>query len=89
MTRVGQAWSAVLRRAERRLPSLTRLRSPEALPIVLHRRRIYIVPTGFGLGFTGPEKGFFLYTDPAKTHLSASADVSGNALDFEARIGPL
>jgi hypothetical protein len=22
------------------------------LPIVLHRRRIYIVPTGFGLGFT-------------------------------------
>jgi len=52
MTPLGRAWSAVLRRAERRLPSLTRLRSPEALPIPLHRRRIYIVPTGFGLGFT-------------------------------------
>jgi uncharacterized protein (DUF58 family) len=52
MISAGRAWSAVLRRAERRLPSLTRLRSPEALPIVLHRRRIYIVPTGFGLGFT-------------------------------------
>lgn len=38
--------------AERRLPALTRLRPREALPIVLHRRRIYIVPTGFGLGFS-------------------------------------
>lgn len=38
--------------AERRLPSLTRYRSPEGLPITLHRRRIYIVPTGFGLGFS-------------------------------------
>lgn len=37
--------------AERRLPSLTRLRRREPLPIHLHRRRIYIVPTGFGLGF--------------------------------------
>ncbi|MDY1547839.1 DUF58 domain-containing protein [Luteibacter sahnii] len=36
--------------AERRLPSLTRLRPVETLPIVLHRRRIYIVPTGFGVG---------------------------------------
>jgi uncharacterized protein (DUF58 family) len=38
--------------AERRLPSLTRLRRPEPLPILLHRRRIYIVPTGFGMGFS-------------------------------------
>lgn len=37
--------------AERRLPALTRLRPREALPITLHRRRIYIVPTAFGLGF--------------------------------------
>jgi uncharacterized protein (DUF58 family) len=41
----------VLAWAERRLPALTRLRPHEALPIVLHRRRIYIVPTAFGLGF--------------------------------------
>lgn len=38
--------------AERRLPALTRYRRPESLPIELHRRRIYIMPTGFGLGFT-------------------------------------
>ncbi|SFW31707.1 DUF58 domain-containing protein [Luteibacter sp. UNCMF366Tsu5.1] len=38
--------------AERRLPSLTRLRQREPLPIHLHRRRIYIVPTGFGVGFS-------------------------------------
>jgi uncharacterized protein (DUF58 family) len=38
--------------AERRLPSLTRYRRPEGLPIELHRRRIYIVPTLFGLGFS-------------------------------------
>jgi len=38
--------------AERRLPALTRYRRPEDLPIVLHRRRIYIVPTGFGAAFT-------------------------------------
>jgi len=47
---------ATLRRAqvwaERRLPALTRYKRPESLPIVLHRRRIYIVPTGFGAGFT-------------------------------------
>ncbi|MGN6478838.1 DUF58 domain-containing protein [Luteibacter sp.] len=41
----------VLAWAERRLPALTRLRPREALPIVLHRRRIYIVPTAFGVGF--------------------------------------
>ena len=38
--------------AERRLPALTRYRRPEKLPIELHRRRIYIVPTAFGLGFS-------------------------------------
>jgi uncharacterized protein (DUF58 family) len=38
--------------AERRLPSLTRYRRAEKLPIELHRRRIYIVPTGFGLGYS-------------------------------------
>jgi uncharacterized protein (DUF58 family) len=36
---------------ERRLPALTRYRRMESLPIELHRRRIYIVPTGFGVGF--------------------------------------
>ncbi|BFI96430.1 MAG: DUF58 domain-containing protein [Rhodanobacter sp.] len=39
------------RYAERRLPALTRLRQPEPLPIELNRRRIYILPTAFGLGF--------------------------------------
>jgi uncharacterized protein (DUF58 family) len=38
--------------AERQLPALTRYRRPEKLPIELHRRRIYIVPTAFGLGFS-------------------------------------
>ncbi|AIF47723.1 hypothetical protein HY57_10835 [Dyella japonica A8] len=38
--------------AERRLPALTRYRRREDLPILLHRRRIYIVPTGFGAAFT-------------------------------------
>ena len=37
--------------AERRLPALTRLRVPEKLPIELHRRRIYVLPSGFGLAF--------------------------------------
>jgi uncharacterized protein (DUF58 family) len=41
----------LLARAERRLPALTRLRQPESLPIQLHSRRIYIVPTRFGLLF--------------------------------------
>jgi uncharacterized protein (DUF58 family) len=45
-------WTATLQEAaERRLPSLTRIRGPEALPIRLHRRRIYILPTRSGLGF--------------------------------------
>lgn len=38
--------------AERWLPALTRLRHAEALPIRLDRRRIYVVPSGFGLAFT-------------------------------------
>ena len=38
--------------AEQRLPALTRFRRPESLPIELHRRRIYIVPSGFGIGFS-------------------------------------
>jgi len=37
--------------AERRLPALTRLRKPESLPIRLDRRRIYVLPTGFGVSF--------------------------------------
>lgn len=37
--------------AERRLPALTRLRRAETLPIRLDRRRIYVVPSGFGLAF--------------------------------------
>ncbi len=40
-----------MRRAEKRLPSLTRLRTPEKLPIRLSRRRIYILPTTFGFVF--------------------------------------
>ncbi|MEO5625803.1 MAG: DUF58 domain-containing protein [Dokdonella sp.] len=39
--------------AERHLPALTRLRQAEAVPIQLDRRRIYVVPTGFGLAFGG------------------------------------
>ncbi len=35
--------------AERKLPALTRLRQVEPLPIALHRRRIYVLPTGFGV----------------------------------------
>ena len=42
---------ALIARAERRLPALTRFRGPEPLPIELHRRRIYILPTKSGIGF--------------------------------------
>lgn len=42
----------VLAEAERRLPALTRLRQPEALPVRLDRRRIYVLPTGFGVALT-------------------------------------
>jgi uncharacterized protein (DUF58 family) len=41
----------VLAAAERRLPALTRLKRAEPLPIRLDRRRIYVLPTRFGLGF--------------------------------------
>lgn len=41
----------LLAAAERRLPALTRLRRAEPLPIALDRRRIYVLPTRFGLGF--------------------------------------
>lgn len=41
----------VQQQAERRLPALTRLRAPEPLPIDIHRRRIYVLPSGFGLFF--------------------------------------
>lgn len=36
-------------RAERRLPALTRHRVAESLPVHLHSRRVYILPTRFGL----------------------------------------
>lgn len=41
----------LLRWAERKLPSLTRWRAAESLPITLHARRIYVLPTRFGLMF--------------------------------------
>lgn len=47
----ARAWDRVLAAAERRLPALTRHRTAEALPIALHARRIYVLPTGYGLLF--------------------------------------
>ncbi|MBL0163115.1 MAG: DUF58 domain-containing protein [Xanthomonadales bacterium] len=47
----GTLRSRVLVIAERRLPALTRLRALESLPIRLHRRRIYVLPSAFGVGF--------------------------------------
>lgn len=44
-------WEHVMRRAEARLPALTRYRQREALPIRLHQRRIYVIPAGFGVFF--------------------------------------
>ncbi len=44
-------WLALEQLAERRLPALTRHRQPEPLPATLHRRRIYVLPTRFGLMF--------------------------------------
>ena len=44
-------WQRLIGLAERRLPALTGRRLPESLPIRLHRRRIYILPTRFGLIF--------------------------------------
>jgi uncharacterized protein (DUF58 family) len=46
------AWrDHLMRYAERRLPALTRYRQAEPLPIRLHPRRVYILPTRFGLMF--------------------------------------
>jgi len=48
----AHAWRDTLaQRAERRLPALTRWRQPEMLPVTLHRRRIYVLPTASGIGF--------------------------------------
>lgn len=44
-------WQRVIGLAEGRLPALTRHRMAEPLPIRLHGRRIYILPTRFGLMF--------------------------------------
>ena len=48
-TAAATRWSVLLQTAERRLPALTRLKQSEPLPIRLHRRRIYVVPSRFGL----------------------------------------
>ena len=48
---IGDLRARLLATAERRLPALTRLRQPETLPIRLDRRRIYVLPTGFGIAF--------------------------------------
>ncbi len=49
--RLRARWDGLVQLAERRLPALTRYKRPEALPITLHQRRIYVIPTRFGLGF--------------------------------------
>ena len=55
MSAIGVSTVALRQRllafAERRLPALTRLRAAESLPILLHRRRIYVLPSAFGIGF--------------------------------------
>ena len=48
---IADLGARLLALAERRLPALTRLRKAEALPIRLDRRRIYVLPTGFGISF--------------------------------------
>lgn len=48
---IAELRARALAYAERRLPALTRLRRAEPLPIRLDRRRIYVLPTGFGLAF--------------------------------------
>jgi uncharacterized protein (DUF58 family) len=49
--KLGSILQWLLAAGERRLPALTRLRAAETLPIRLHRRRIYVLPTAFGIGF--------------------------------------
>jgi uncharacterized protein (DUF58 family) len=52
MAAAATPWRArLLAIVERRLPALTRLRRAEPLPIRLDRRRIYVVPSGFGWAF--------------------------------------
>ncbi len=52
MAATGVSWSERIGGfAERRLPALTRHRQAEPLPIRLHARRIYILPTRFGMVF--------------------------------------
>lgn len=46
------SWSKLQQQAERRLPALTRWKRTEPLPILLHRRRIYVVPSRFGLVYS-------------------------------------
>lgn len=41
----------LIARAERRLPALTRTKTAEPLPVRLDRRRIYIVPSIYGMAF--------------------------------------
>lgn len=47
----GDARSTVAAHIRRWFPGLARGRQPEALPVTLDRRRIYIVPTRVGFGF--------------------------------------
>lgn len=49
--KIAELRARVLALAERRLPALTRLCRVEALPARLDRRRIYVLPSGFGLMF--------------------------------------
>ncbi len=52
MLAMTSAWrERLLRVAESKLPALTRLKASEAMPITLDRRRIYVIPTRFGLFF--------------------------------------
>lgn len=51
MVAIADLRTRALAYAERRLPALTRLRRPEPLQIRLDRRRIYVLPTGFGVSF--------------------------------------
>ncbi|MEZ5456172.1 MAG: DUF58 domain-containing protein [Lysobacteraceae bacterium] len=48
-TTLQTAWRRLSEWAEKRLPSLTRLRAEEPLPIRIHRRRLYVLPTRYGL----------------------------------------
>lgn len=52
MAALGADWrERLLQRAERHLPALTRLKRAEALPIGIDRRRIYVLPTRYGVFF--------------------------------------